>query len=231
MRILNGVLYDMKFQLRHGFYYAYIFLSLIYIAILKLLPEGINTTACILIIFSDPGVLGAFFIGAIFLLERSQNTLQGLFITPFKVSEYIISKVISLTIISFLSCVLISVVSVKGSFNIFLLFLGVVLTSIFYTLLGFIIAVYSKSVNQYLLNSTVTVVFLLPVVEYLNIFSNFIFYLLPGKASLLLIHGAFNNISTFDIIYSVILLSLWCLAAYFLLIRVFNKKVIVEIGG
>lgn len=231
MRILNGILYDMKFQLRHGFYYAYIFVSIVYIAFLKLLPESINRLASILIIFTDPSVLGAFFIGAIFLLEKSQNTLQGLFTTPYKIQEYIKAKVISLTILSLLSSMLIAMFIFKTDFNFLLLFIGVFFTSVFFTLLGFMIAIYSKSTNHYFANSIILVIFMLPMLDYFNIFSSKLFYLFPSKASLLLIHGAFYEISFFNLIYSLAALPLWCLAAYALLVKVFYKKVIAEVGG
>lgn len=230
MRLLNGILYDMKFQLRHGFYYAYAFISIIYIAVLRFLPQSISDDAVILIIFSDPSVLGAFFIGAVFILEKSQNTLEGIFITPIRIWEYIFSKVISLTIISMISSFTIAAVNTNKDLNILVLFFGVFLTSIFYTFLGFIIAVYSKNTNQYLIKSSVIGIFLIPIIEYLGILSSRLFYIFPGKASLILIEGAFRTIGLGSIIYSVILLLLWCFAAYFLLEKVFYKKIILRIG-
>ncbi|GAA0719624.1 hypothetical protein GCM10008905_07910 [Clostridium malenominatum] len=230
MRILNSVLYDIKFQMRHGFYYAYIIVSLFYIGILRFIPYPYKTTLGTLIIFSDPSFLGALFIGGIFLLEREQNTLENIFITPLKVGEYIWSKVISLTIISLLSSSFITIITFKWNVNIFLFLTGVTLSSIFYTLLGFIIVVYSKNLNDYLLNSFITTIFVLPVLEYLEVYSSPIFYLLPGKGAIELMNGAFKSISSYNILYSIILLILWCAVAYIILVKIFNKKIILRIG-
>lgn len=51
-------------------------------------------------IYSDPAAMGLFFMGAIVLLEKSQRVLNSLAVSPVKVSEYILSKVISLGVIS-----------------------------------------------------------------------------------------------------------------------------------
>lgn len=231
MRILNSVFYDIKFQIKHGFYSAYFIVSIFYIGILKYIPQIINKRVGILIIFSDPSVLGALFMGGIFLLERDQNTLESLFITPFRVEEYIISKVISLTIISVLSSGFIVFTTYGFTINLIAFFLGVIITSSFYTLLGLIIVVYSKNLNNYLLNLCIITVFILPVLEYLDLYSTSIFYLLPGKASLQLIDGAFFGISNLNFFYSIALLASWSAIAYLLAIRVFNRKVILKIGG
>jgi len=231
MRIINSILYDLKFQLRHGFYYAYLFVTVLYIFFLNFLPDTLSKPATILVIFTDPSVLGAFFIGAIFLLEKSQNTLEGLFVTPLRIEDYILSKIISLTVIAILSSLLIAFFSLNSSINLFILLIGVILTSFFYTCLGLIIALYSKNTNQYFLKSMITVIFILPIIEYLNISHFFLLKLLPGKGSLLLIDGSINGITSKDFIYAVLLLALWCLSAYYLSIKLFYKKVILKIGG
>ncbi|WP_315115245.1 hypothetical protein [uncultured Clostridium sp.] len=231
MRILNSIFYDIKFQIKHGFYSAYIIVSIFYIGILKYIPQIINKRVGTLIIFSDPSVLGALFMGGIFLLERDQNTLESLFVTPFRVEEYIISKVISLTIISVLSSSFIVFTTYGFNMNLIAFFLGVIITSSFYTLLGLIIVAYSKNLNNYLLNSCIITIFILPVVEYLDLYSTPIFYLLPGKASLQLINGAFFGISNLNFLYSIVLLVSWSVIAYLVAIRVFNRKVILKIGG
>ncbi|MBU5484059.1 hypothetical protein KQI86_06925 [Clostridium sp. MSJ-11] len=231
MRILNSVFYDIKFQIKHGFYSAYIVVSIFYIGILKYMPQIINKRVGTLIVFSDPSVLGALFMGGIFLLERDQNTLESLFVTPFRVEEYIISKVISLTIISVLSSGFIVFATYGFTINLIAFFLGVIITSSFYTLLGLIIVVYSKNLNNYLLNSCIITIFILPVVEYLSLYSTPIFYLLPGKASLQLINGAFFGISNLNFFYSIALLVSWSAITYLLAIRAFNRKVILKIGG
>lgn len=230
MRLIHGLYYDILFQIRHGFYYAYLFISLAYIFILKFIPDSVNEVGTVLVIVTDPSVLGAFFIGAILLLEKSQNCLEAILVTPLKVRDYVLSKILSLSMLSLISSFSITYFGYNGSFNVLYLAIGVLLTSIFFTLIGFIIGIYAKTVNQYFLYSFLTVIFVVPLVDYLGVYENKLFYLFPLKSTLLLIDGAFTSISTIYLIYSIFSLVIWCTMTYFLTIHLFYKEIIFK-GG
>ncbi|HBF6649319.1 TPA: ABC transporter permease, partial [Clostridioides difficile] len=100
MRLKNLILGDIKFQFKYGFYFLYLFLSIIYICIINVFPTFMREKIAIIMIYSDPAAMGLFFMGAIVLLEKSQRVLNSLAVSPVKVSEYILSKVISLGVIS-----------------------------------------------------------------------------------------------------------------------------------
>ncbi|QNO13949.1 hypothetical protein HYG86_03775 [Alkalicella caledoniensis] len=101
----SSLLHDIKFQFRHGFYIAYLVASIVYVAILRLLPLEPRNFILPIILFTDPAVLGFFFISGIFFLERDQNILENLFVTPYSIKNYILNKVISLGLITYLSSV------------------------------------------------------------------------------------------------------------------------------
>jgi fluoroquinolone transport system permease protein len=232
MRIWSAINYDIRFQLRHGFYYAYALVSVLYILLLRLLPIDIREYITTLIVFSDPSVLGFFFIGGIVLMEKSQNIFESLFVTPFKAWEYLISKVISLTLIAVISSVLIVTLSVGFQINFVALILGVALSSIFFTLLGFTLAFLAKSINQYLIASVLYVpIFMLPVLEFLGLYKTPLFNLIPAKPALILIKGAFNSLTGLDYLYSIGVLAIWIVIAYIWANSWFYKYVILRIGG
>lgn len=214
MRILSAFKYDVKFQVRHGFYYAYLFVTVVYIAGLRLVPETYRTLATVLVIFTDPSVLGFFFIGGVLLLEKGQNTLESLFVTPLRVSEYIWSKVASLTMLSLLSSLAIAVFSLGTGVNIALLVLGVGLGSVFFTLLGFALASRARSLNQYFFYSIPTAIFDLPLLKYLGLPDAWLYYLLPSQPELLLIEGAVGHITPGQTIYAAVALCIWIAIAY-----------------
>ena len=231
MRLLASLRYDITFQFRHGFYYAYIFISVLYILILRNLPEGVRPTVTSLVIFSDTGILGFFFIGAIILLEKAQNTLESLFVTPLRLGEYFISKVISLTLIAFLMS---SVIMVLGNgippFPLPFV-LGVLSSSVFFTLLGFIIAARAKTLNEYFVTSLLcTFIVGIPILGFFSVFQSPLFYLFPTKASLLLIHGAFQSVPLIGFIYAILYLSIWSVLAYLWAHRRFTNYVILKVG-
>ncbi len=232
MRFLQALKHDIKYQFRHGFYYVYLVVSIIYIAILLRLPSEIQDISTAFVIFSDPAMLGFFFVGTIILLEKGENIFEGLFITPLRVKEFILARVLSLSIISLLTAFLIAIIVRGFSFNYILLFIGLILTAIFFTIQGIAIAVSVRTVNEYLLYSIIYSIFLvIPFLEFLNIFESILFYLWPTRASLILIMGAFTgNIGLFEIIFSVFIFVIWIFIAYKWAYSLFINYVILKIG-
>ncbi|WP_062052553.1 hypothetical protein [Bacillus sp. JCM 19034] len=84
-----------------------------------------------LIIYSDPGTLGLFFSGAIILLERNQQLLTYMFVTPVTLRTFLASKIISLFLIGLLTSVLIASVSLNTTFSLIQLTIAVMLCSVF----------------------------------------------------------------------------------------------------
>ena len=232
MKITGPLIHDVKFQMRHGFYYAYTFVSAIYILALLFMPPNIRIFVAILLIFSDPGIMGFFFIGGIILLEKDQHVLDNLFVTPYKVSDYILSKTLSLGLLA-VSTSLAIVVAVFGtSFSPLPLILGVLLTSFFFVQLGIVLAVRARSLNSYLINSSLYLTpFVLPMLEYLGLFTTPLFALMPVRASLFLIGAGFRHESTAGLVWASLVLLLWGAAAHLWARSSFNKFIINREGG
>lgn len=190
-RLLSAVKFDMAFQFRHGFYYVYLLFTVLYIIVLRLLPEDIRLQATAIIVLSDPGILGFFTIGALVMLERGQNLYSGLFSTPLRPSEYLVAKTVSLGIISLTSSAIIALAGLGQLLNLLLLIPGIFLTAILFTLIGFVPALRFNSLPVFLLLSPVyIIVFFAPILSYLGVTDSILFYLLPTMGSLLLIDGA-----------------------------------------
>lgn len=145
-KLLRG---DVKFQIKYGFYFLYVVLSLIYIVALISIPQPWRGKIATLLIFSDPAAMGLFFMGAIVLLEKSQRVLCTMAVSPVRVEEYMLSKIISLGVISTIVAVVIAVC--VGKEKIGLLVCGTVLTSVAFTLLGMSVATKITSLNQFIL--------------------------------------------------------------------------------
>lgn len=232
MRLLNAIKYDVLSQFRYGFYYAYIAILLVYYTLLSNVPEDILNEARVLVIFCDPSAIGYFIIGGLLLLEKDQNTLENLFVTPIRIYEYLFSKVISLTFLAVASSLVIVFTSWDGGINLFTFMIGIVLTSIFFTLLGLTAAVYANSLNEYLFKAPLIIsVFYLPVLGYLEIYDHFVFNLIPGKASLVLLQGGFENLEPWTFLYGVSALSVWIVIVYWIAYQSFQKRIILRIGG
>ncbi|MFA1819670.1 hypothetical protein ACDX78_05645 [Virgibacillus oceani] len=224
MRVVELFQMDVKFQLRHGFYYAYALVTIFYIGVLLLIPEAYVQTASILIVFTDPSVLGFFFVGGLVLLERDQSIFSTLYVTPLKIHEYLISKVMSLTLLAAVTSIVLFVVIHQFSFHVVPFLLAVILCSMFFTLLGINLAVRVKSVNAFLYTSPLyVIVFFLPLVDYIGIYDTPIFFILPTQAIMLLMEGAFRGVSIGIYLYSVVILAVWIGLVYLWTYRSFQQ--------
>lgn len=141
--------WDMKFQIKYGFYLLYSVLTVIYLIILLAMPESWRTAAAAILIFSDPAAMGLFFMGAIVLLEKSQKVPCAYAVTPVRAIDYIGAKVISLCTIS-IAVAAILAVAVKAE-DLPRTLLGTALSGAVFTLLGIIIATKISSLNQFIL--------------------------------------------------------------------------------
>ncbi len=190
MRLAGMLKQDFRFQFRHGFYYIYAAVTIVYSIILRLIPEAFRPQAAADLIFSDTAVLGFFFIGGIVLLERSEQLLESLFISPLRIHEYLLSKIISLGTLAFSCSVILLIVSGQNNATLILIILtGSVLSSVIFTAMGIVISAKAKNVNQYFLFSIGFMILFLPaVLDITGIVSSPLFYIFPirGIADILL---------------------------------------------
>ena len=231
-KLSSTVKWDMRLQYKYGFYYVYAIVTFLYIILLRQLPEGLLGIATTFVIFTDPGFLGFLFIGAIILFEKSEQTLNALTVTPLKVNEYIFSKTLSLTILALLTSLIIVLFSYGLDFNYLALILGVLLTSFFFTLIGFIAVAKFNTLNEYFLTSVFYMIILtLPLIDFFKLLESPLFYLVPTQASLVLLQSAFEEVASWEIIYAVLYLVLWIIYIYRWAHRSFYRYIIMKQKG
>jgi fluoroquinolone transport system permease protein len=151
MRLITSLLHDIKYQYRHGFYFIYIIIVLFYFIIFEILPDAWRAHAVTAVLFLDPVVLGFFFIGGILLLEKGERVLDALFVSPLTVWEYVISKAVSLGILSAAAGLIIAASGLGRRANFALLVPVLLLGSVVYTFVGLAAGVRAKSVNQFMI--------------------------------------------------------------------------------
>lgn len=149
MRLKSLILWDMKFQIKYGFYLLYGILTALYLILLSAMPQPWQNHAAAVLIFSDPAAMGLFFMGAIVLLEKSQRVPFALAVSPVTAAEYVIAKVISLCAIALVAAaVLAGAARVE---NLLYTLAGTALAGMMFTLIGIIIAAKITSLNQFIL--------------------------------------------------------------------------------
>jgi fluoroquinolone transport system permease protein len=229
MRLLNAVLADIRFQIKQGFYLVYVIITAMYLIIMSFLNDDILAVALPLVVFSDPSVLGLFFIGGIILMEKGQGVLMVLVVSPLRSWEYILSKVISLAIVSVLAAIAITYFTYYPTVNWWLLLVSTILTSGIFTLLGIMINAGCNTVNQYLLKTIpYMMLFILPCFALLGFPYSYFFTIFPSVAALKLMLGAFHGILWPEAIaLTAYLLGINLLLLKFT-VRVFENKIVYQ---
>lgn len=227
MRLISAIWADMRFQMKQGFFFVYIGITLMYLIILSFLPSNIVDITLPLVVFSDPSVLGMFFIGGIIMLEKSQGVLSVLIVSPLRTGEYIIAKTISLTIIGVLVACAITGFSSYQGVNWFLLIIATALTSGIFTMLGIIINAGCNTVNEYMLETVpYMLLFIAPCFSLIGFPYSDLFTVVPSVSALRLMLGAYMGI----VWYEAIALIVYLLAANYLFfrwtVRVFERDVV-----
>ena len=232
MRFANTLKFDIQFQFRHGFYYAYLFVTVIYaLALINLAPD-LRASITTLLLFTDTAMIGFFFIGGVVLLEKGQNIFEALFSTPIRLREYLLSKIVSLTFLATLSSLAIVFAAHGLPAKLTLFILGFFCSSCVYTLFGIIFACYARNVNDYFAKAMGFGILLsLPLVEYTGLFSLPIFYLFPSKATILLLDVIVKNSGTPQLVYAFVCLIIWTVIAWVVAKRTMHNKIIYKIGS
>lgn len=218
--MLKLLRYDLSIQLRSGYWTVYGIIGLIYILILFNLPLNIRDKVAIYCIFSDTSVLGLIFVGALVLLEKNQGVLNSLSVTPLSLNNYLLSKVISLTILSTIISSLIWIIPLWSFRGFAIILPGVILSSVVHIMFGLGFSAGTSSFNQFMarvilgsliLTSPVFPMLLLPKTGWLII--------LPMNAVVDLFYRLALGTSSYIQAVDILILFIW-----FFIMRLFAQK-------
>ncbi len=146
-----AIQWDMLRQQRYQIYTAAIVITLLYVLSFLYFSLSDQVPLLVVLIFNDPAGLGMLFIGALYLMERSENTLQALAVVPLPPAHYVWSKTISLSLLATLSALAMAVAGFGWGFNYGYFITGIGLSASLFTLLGLALVVHCRSFNDYIL--------------------------------------------------------------------------------
>jgi fluoroquinolone transport system permease protein len=207
----------MRYQFKYGFYFLYVIVSAAYIAILLMLPAEIRRQGTAVIIWSDPAALGFFFIGGILLLEKGEGLHSYFSIVPVTTGEYILAKVLSLSIISTLVGLAIASFALRGQIDYLLLTLGLLAGSALFTLFGLAVGSMARSVNHYLALGVPVGIFLMsPSVVVVFGLTHPLLEVLPSTLLLRVLYISLGLAVPYSGLLAMVGLLTWLLPAYWL---------------
>ena len=221
------LLYDIKLQLRQGFWTIYLILSFAFLLILFNIPIENRQMFSSLFILADTSMLGIIFVGALILFEKQQNVIQSLFVTPLPLRNYLMSKTLSLGLLVFSMSLFIYLPSSPFDMRILIIIPIVIITSTMFTLLGLGISAKVKSINQYfVMIISASMLIVIPTALFLTLDSAKWLIIFPYNAAVDLLLTPFNKLTTANIFIDAMLLVGWTAASYWFAYRQFSKSVL-----
>ncbi|MBC8402474.1 MAG: ABC transporter permease [Candidatus Marinimicrobia bacterium] len=208
--LISTVVKDVRLQVRYGFYFATVFVAIIYIAIIKQLPPASLATILPLLLLSNLTITAYFFVAGLILFEKGESILEALVVTPLPPTAYLTAKIISLSILALVENLLIAGITTWFGFNLPLLATGLILNATIMVLMGFIVVVRFDSINEFIIpGALLMTIFSVPLVDYLGLFQHWLFYIHPVTAPLKLMGSAFSSNGELGIWLGVISSLIW----------------------
>jgi len=179
------------------------------------------------------------YVAGMILFEKDEGTLHAVIVSPLRTSEYLWSKILTLTLLATLESVVMIggamlIVSRSGAVpwpNIPVLLFGIIAMGILFTLIGIVLIVRYDKITDFLMPMVALASTLqAPFLYFWGVVKHPAFLLIPTSAPTMLIQGAFLPLTAWEWLYALgytaILiggLSIW---AY----RAFQTHIIMKIG-
>jgi fluoroquinolone transport system permease protein len=179
------------------------------------------------------------YVAGLIIFEKDEGTLNAVIVSPLRPSEYLWSKIITLTTLATLeSAIMIGgamlIMSLSAEIalpNLPLLLAGIVAIGVIYTLVGIVLIVRFDKITDFLVPmSAVAVVLQLPFLYFLGWVKHPVLLVIPTSAPTLLMQAAYTQLAAWEWLYAIgytaaliIGLTIW---AY----RAFHTHIIMKVG-
>jgi fluoroquinolone transport system permease protein len=231
-RLLARIVWDMRLQLRNGFYYAAGMVVLMLVILLAWLPTQILHWVVPVALFGNIATNGFYFMAGLVLLEKAEGSLEAQVVTPLRDREYLLGKVLTLCVLSLIESVLIVALTYVGEPNWSILGLGVVLMAVVFACFGFLTVARYDSINEFLFPSVlVTTLLAIPLLDLLEVWSSPLLYLHPIHAPLVLLRAGFSDISSAEQAFALLVATVWSAVAFALCLQGFHRFVVARQGA
>ena len=212
-RLLLTIHWDLVRQYRNGFWAASGFFALISAAVLQGLrgqPWIRQELAIPALLMLNLIITTYFYVAALVLLEKDEGTLAGLVVTPLQPTEYLLGKIVSLTLLGMVETLLVVILVWGTGFRPLPILTGMIMLGALYTSIGFVAVARYDAINAYLLPAGVGVgLLILPLVDHLHLWRSPIFWLHPAQPALVLLRTAFVHTPTWEIMYGLLGGAFW----------------------
>ncbi len=190
---------------------------------------GNTEQVLVFFLYNDTAIIGLFFIGISVIIEKNQEVLNALFITPLSLHQYLTTRIFALTVVGWLCALAMAYFSIGVYINWGLFSLGVLNICVLSSLAGLWLVCFNTEVLLFLLRSIPILIFLVapPLLNYFEVTQIAFFNWLPTQASLDFVSGAITDqANAGQEIYTYVSLFFWPLLAYYLVYQIFKRKIV-----
>lgn len=231
-RTLSMMKLDAIIQFRNKFYYVGIGLSLLLALLITQFfqREQMGDVLPLFFLFAVGGTT-LIYVAGLVIFEKGEHTLDAVLVSPLRLDEYMLSKIVTLTLIATLESVIVIALSVGFTgYSVGLVLLGVVLMGAMMVPVGVIMIVRYDSVTDFLMPVLiVSLILQLPFLYFIGINTSPIWFLIPTAAPTLLMWGGWHTLETWQLVYGVGYSLLWLAGVYVWAKRAFYHHII--LGG
>lgn len=175
------------------------------------------------------------YIAGLIVFERSEHTLDAMFVSPLRLVEYLASKLISLTLLVLIEgttlVLLAQGITPGGAYapivNWLLILGGTALMGAMLTLFGVILVVRFDAITDFLMPALVVAVPLqVPALYFAGLSDSPLWLVIPTSAPTMVIWGAWNGLEAWQLLYGVGYSLLVIAVAYVWASRAFTRHII-----
>lgn len=200
-----------------------------YVVIIYLMRdlEGVEKFLTLLI-YNDPALIGFIFIGVSIILEKDQDVLPALFVTPANHHLYLLSRILTLSAIGYLGA-LAMVLTAKGTlFNLIHFSVGIFSTCVLFSLMGVFIVSYTTEILHFLLRAIPLLIFMsLPLLNYFELTDWGFLRLFPVQGGLSLMVNAYAETpSVSELMFGYISIIVWIPLLYWIVYQIFMSRMV-----
>ncbi|MDA8219453.1 MAG: hypothetical protein M0Z94_17760 [Dehalococcoidales bacterium] len=203
-RLLSTMKLDARVQVRYRFYHVSIGLALLLgLAARQFVDPLLLPTMLPMVFLLGVGSTAMMYIAGLIIFERDQHTLDAMFVSPLRLTEYLNSKIATLTLLVLVEGTVV-VLAAQGALglNWLLLLTGAALLGIMLTLFGTILVVRFASITDFLISVTAVILPLeLPAFYFTGLSDSPLWLLIPTSAPTMLIWGAWHPLAAWQLVY------------------------------
>lgn len=231
---MNALLHQLKWQFRllarHNIITISVIVTLVYVGLFFALQSmGRMDKFLTLLIYNDTAIIGLFFLGIAVIMEKNQQVLSALFVTPLNYHIYLLARILSLSFIGWLCALGMAFAALGTSFHIIHFSAGIWGICILSCITGIYLVSYTSEVLLFMLKSIPLLLFFinLPLLNYFGLTDIRLFYFFPVQGSLNLLSNAYIDAPVrSEIIYGYVAQAIWIPVLYGFVYRIFISKIV-----